>query len=1116
LPAHLVPNILSPAGTIASLGTLAQAAAEPALQSRWTTDPQVPTWVLAAGFLLAVVASVYLYKAQARVASRKAVAALTVIRCLLILLVFVMLLGLGRVFSRTGKSDGTLWLMLDQSQSMDRADPQATPVEKLRWADALGLLPPDARPAGLDRLAARLSVLRADLLHVQSVAGQPVEDVDAKAKVADMARDLQRWTAQVSAVADAVEKSPAAAAAAISPATAPAAGGKSSAKAAPAGLSLAAVPKTLRSAVETVTRGAAAVESRTKPEEAATDLPWTEVRAALGDAADALTRQADKADADLLARGDAKVAEAVEKVGKMTRADLAREAITRKLAGGAKADAAAATANGAAGFDDLLSKQKLKVVGFGQSPQVVIPDAGQGEAAVQAALAKPAAPVTDVAGGLRAIYDQVGQGEPTSVIVVSDGRQTQRDADAAEAVRRLAGRGVRVYGLGLGTPKVAPDAAVENVDAPDWVFKGDAVKVTALLRLDNLAGKPITVELHRVRQVNGLPQDTLVDTKDVQATAAGRAVVSFSEKKEAPPEPGVYDYRVVIKDVPDEVTTANNAQAARVWVKEDKLTVLVVEDQPRWEYRYLVNYLARENRVRVQSMLLQPARIGYDPDPKKNVAPPPPRKPTTDEKDERTDFQVLPETQEEWYKWEVIVVGDVPPDKLPKKQQEMIVKAVRDRGATLLLLSGPLAMPAAWGTSRADYPLAELFPCDPAPEWTPGALAAHLKVGYHPTVAPDGEGNVLTQLGIDDQQTKRVWQTVTTDPNLAWYWHTEYTQAKGGASVIWSIADNDPAAVASAAAGARKAATNPSAADDAKATADAKSASGPTALEIARRRALLTTVNAGFGKVMFLGGDASWRLRQVNGVNYHERFWGQFIRWAVDNTLPAGGKFVRFGSDKPRYVGGEQAMVTARIVNKDLVPQAGLTVKVRARALANPGGGGGGATQPAAAASAAGSASAKADSPSKVLTEAEMVEVPGAPGRYQAVLGDLPAGQVELSLHGPEVEQLLAADEKAAMTTLGVEVAAALNLEQRNVNADLPALAGLSAAGGGAMLPLAYADVLAGQIPELNYTTTSAEQIGLFTDPKERYAAVSHWVFLAAFALLATAEWIIRKAAGLV
>jgi hypothetical protein len=145
-----------------------------------------------------------------------------------------------------------------------------------------------------------------------------------------------------------------------------------------------------------------------------------------------------------------------------------------------------------------------------------------------------------------------------------------------------------------------------------------------------------------------------------------------------------------------------------------------------------------------------------------------------------------------------------------------------------------------------------------------------------------------------------------------------------------------------------------------------------------------------------------------------------------------------------------------------------------------------------------------------------MTEVPDAPGQYRATLGNLPAGQVELTLQGPEVEKLLADDPKASQKALTVEVASTLNLEQRNVNADHRSLGGLASAGGGAMVGGAHADVLADHIPELNYTTTTAEQVSLFADPKERYTRTAHWVFLAVFVGLISAEWIVRKMSGLV
>lgn len=1044
------------------------AQAEPVVKTDWNVLPQLSPWLLGLFFVLSAAAAIYLYKAQRRVASRGAVVALTTIRTLLILLMFLVLLGPGCVFTRTGKSNGTLWLMIDQSQSMDRPDPQATPVEKLRWADALGLLPDGARPGALDRHAARLNVLRADVTYFQNLTAVPVEAKDHRKRVEEVVRGLKRWNSQLTGVADAVDVDPT-----VKDPVAPDAN----------------VSKTLRSTADTVARAIEKFDTRRKPEDTQHDLAWNDVRVAIGEAAGRLAEAADKADQAIVARNDPKVAEAINKVGKTTRAELAERAITQRRKTGSGTGG-----SGTGGFDELMPKQSVKVMGFGERPQAMIPeDPDKAKQTVRTALEKPAAPVTDVASGLQAIHDQVSQDEPVSVVLVSDGRQNRRDADSAEAVRRLTARGVRVYALALGTPQVAPDAAVETVDAPDWVFKGDTLKVTSLMRLDGLVGKTVTAELHRTRVAGGKPpaggaEDTLIESREIKVDRE-RDTVSFAERKESLPEPGLYDYRVRIKAVPDEAVAANNSQTVRVSVKEDKLTVLMVEDQPRWEFRYVRSYLERDGRVRLQAMLLQPARIGWDPDPKRNIAPPPPRKPSTDEADGRTDFQVLPETQDEWYRWKFIVIGDVPPERLPKAQQEMIVKAVTDGGATLLVLSGPLNMPAAWGTSRQEHPLAALFPCEPSNEWTPARLQAHLKVGYHPVVAPDGEKHLLSQFGIDDEQTAQVWQTIGTDPNLAWYWHSEYTQARGGASVIWAIADG---------AAAGPAARPPPAASQANASPTTAPSDDPgktTPLEFAQRRALLATLNAGLGKVMYMSGDASWRLRQVDGTNYHDRFWGQVIRWVVGGDLPAGGRFVRFGSDKPRYVGGEQATVTARIVNTDLVPQRGLKVRVRARAL-----GPAGKTDPAA----------------EAVVDADMTEVPDAPGQYRATLGNLPAGQVELTLRGPEVEKLLADDPTATHKALTVEAANALNLEQRNVNADHRALGSLTSIGGGVTVGGAYADVLAEHIPELNYTTTSAEQVSLFADPKERYTRTAHWAFLAVFVGLISAEWIIRKMSGLV
>jgi hypothetical protein len=1078
------------------------ASAPPSFDPQWGIHPELPPWVLVAGGLVAAAAIFYLYRAQLRIASKKAIVTLTVLRILLVLLVFVVLLGLELTFNYNGEMKGTVWLMLDQSQSMERADEKATPVERLRWADALGLLPDGARTSKGDRNAAKLAVLRNDLLYYQGLTTpqQRVEESEQQARIESMTRGLQKWNTLLTGAADAIEKDPIAGFTLDRPAPARKVGSPPPDARTVAENSereslrnKATLLQKLRDAGKAVSAGADAIAKRTKPEDAASDIKWDELERTLRLAATVIQEKAGEEDQKIIARNDARINSAIENVSKMSRARLAREVITRKSPGGK------------GGLDELMTKQNVRLLGFGDEPVPMSPDnADQARTQITSALsATRPAPVTDMSSGFEAISRNIRR-EPTAVLVVTDGRQNRQETNTADAVRRLRRLNTRIYGLGLGTEVLAPDAAVENLDAPEWVFKDDSIRISALLRLDNLDVPEVTVELHRKKstetEYTKLDNYTRKVPVEKRASETGGkpisipAVVTFTEEKDKLPGPGVYDYRVVILPVTDSTgkvieVVENNVKAARISVRDDKLTILMIEDEPRWEFRYLANYFAREGRVRVQTKLQEPAIIGYDKDPSRNIGDPPKRKPSIDEKDIRQDFQILPGEdipppaagtgddsagEHEWFQWQLIVIGDVHPDSIPIWQQRRIVKAVEEGGCTVVFLAGPHSLPQAWGDTTR-YPLGTLFPCEPSTDWTTTALQTHMKIGYHVQVTADGEKHLLSQLELNPDVNKRTWTSLEKDPDQAWYWHSTFTQAKKAAKVLWRISDV------------------PGDATPATPAADVKV---PTDAELAGRRALLATMDYGLGKVLYLSGDATWRFRQVQGINYHERFWGQVIRWVLDSQLPAGGEFVRFGTDKVRYIGGEDVQVTARIVDKNLKPLRGLKIKVQARALSSTG-----ATDPTA--------------PARV--EAEMVDVPNAPGRYQAKLSNLAAGQVEITVHGAQVDPLLNDDPKATQKSLNIEVVKTDNLDLENVNSDLETLNGLANEGGGVMLRALYADILADHLPDLSYPTTMVERIGLFNDPeKERFAKLTHWIFLGLFVALITAEWIVRKASGLV
>ncbi len=990
---------------------LAQETQKPII--RWLTfDPAFSHWYLLVLLGIAAIAAiVYLYGAQQKIAPTRIVRALTGIRIALIVLLLLLLLRPVHQWVNPNKSGGTFWVVADHSLSMIKKDPQATKIERLRWADALGKLPPEVRTSKLDRLNARLVALRDDLRRMQDDASVPYGESDAGKRVEEFAKSVKDWNDKLQDVATKLEKDP---------------HGQSG--------DGAAIAKDLRDTAQAVSAGLLQAEGKPNPKDAANDVPWQRAESALEDDSKRLAIAADKADEEFINKSgtDPRVAQAIKDVANLSRADLAFAALSEKSHDGIKSLA------------EVMAARNTKVLAFAGTQQVVATqDKSDLKNSIKTALT-PDGSSTNIADALKFVGEQLGSGEQASVLVISDGRENE-GGDITEPAARLAAQGARVYTLGVGSRQIVRDAAVESVDAPDWIFKDDTLRASALLRLDGLAGQTCKVEFRR--------GDTLVDTQSVtlgntEADKRAMKVVTFADK---PPEPGLYEYEVRIQNMPDEAVLENNRQSVRVSVKKEKLHALVIENEPRWEYRYLTNYLSRDNRVQLQKVLLQPAKV---PDVK---LPPPVKASPTNPSEEA---QRLPETKEEWAAFDMIVLGDIPVESLSPETQKNIAAAINDRGAALIVIAGAQNMPSRY----AGTPLAEVLPVSLNSAWSGQDMADHLKRGWRPQRAREGMGSILSQFGLDEARNDELWSSLPLE-----FWHSEQTQVKA-ANVIWSIPES------------------------AVTDATTKKAADGDSLEKERQHALLCSGTYGSGRVLYLASDQTWRLRQVNGQNLHERFWGQVVRWAVGNDLPAGGKLVKFGTNKPRYVGGEPIVVTARVLKEDLTPLRGQAFEVVARTAPDkdtPGGG-------------------------KEVQRAKMFDTPEMPGSYRGTLSNLPPGPIELSLEGPEIEKLMASDASLTSKTIGVDVSATSNQEMQNINADPIALARLAHAGGGIALDAAYYDVLADQIPQVKQDQTVVEQIGLFTDPRSPWTRKAHWIFLIAFAGLITAEWVLRKVGGLV
>jgi hypothetical protein len=950
----------------------------------FTVDPAVNAWLLIVGAAVVFSLVFALYRAQRRMALPRLVGALTGIRLALIAMVFSLLLRPLWVWQQKTTEPPALWVLVDQSLSMAQKDQQASPIERLRWADALGLLPPGMQRRGLDRQAAILAAVRDRV----AVLGQPIEG----RKIADS--DVAGLIRRAAEAAETVANDPVGST--------------------PQG---AAIVADLRTA-STLLRQARSEAGAGKSPPAGKDSTWSRAGATLDSICTRMRASADAADEQFLREhsSDRAISQALAKVAELRRSDLLYRALTGP---------------GRSSLPTLLNQQRVKIIAFGTEPKVLAEEKGSSINAALKAAAEPIDSATDLAAALRRASEQIADGEPAAVLVASDGR-VNAGPEPADAAQRLAWRGVPVFGLAVGSRELATDAAVDALDAPDWVYKDDAVRIAAALRLDGLAGKSVDVELLR--------DGTVVDTQKITPNARQASqTATFTDK---PPGPGVYSYEVRIPPVLGEAVADNNSLRTRVAVKKDKLQVLVIENEPRWEYRYLVNYLKRDARVHLQSVLLEPARVD-------KIEPPPPvHASATNETDEA---QLLPASAKDWSAFDLIVLGDVPPEALPVENQNDIAKAVRERGTALAVIAGPLNMPARYAAA----PLAELLPVQSSSNWDATALADHIRGGFRMALAPQGSASSLGQLAIDPADNARIWSAAPD-----WFWHSEQTQAKPAASVLWQIAPRDV---------------------DRNTVGNA-----PDALDAARGKALLATMPLGAGRVIYLAGDATWRLRQVEGENLHERFWGQLVRWASGSDLPAGGRLVHFGVDKPRAIAGEDIQVSARVLNPDLTPWTGEPFQVVAQ-LAG-----------------------------KTVAEARMRPSLQSAGFYQARLGKLPPGDIELHLSGDAIEKLLSDDPDATQKNLTIEVLSPALVERQNINADPATLASTARAGGGLSVDGDHADLLSDLVPNTPRQLVSVRRLGPFGDPADPHTRAAHWIFLSLFVGLITAEWLLRKAGGLV
>jgi uncharacterized membrane protein len=353
--------------------------------------------------------------------------------------------------------------------------------------------------------------------------------------------------------------------------------------------------------------------------------------------------------------------------------------------------------------------------------------------------------LTSLGDALRDLLDQM-RGQPIAgVLIITDGANNNGSSPiAAATTARDDGVPLFIYGMGVASPQ---DILVTALTAPRTANLKERVEVSVHIRAESMNGRQATVLL----KANGV----VVDRQPVEFRADGDQDVTLGYTPDAV---GEVELEADVPPLPEEVDKDNNSAKAHVRVVDDKTKVLLVEDKPSWDYRYLVALLQGDRRVKLNVVLVHgDPGLATEPD--------------------SIFLDRVPDDKTALDAHDVILIGDVNPADLGDARMKLLADWVGQLGGGLGFLAGPGFDPKAYrGT-----PLQDLLPVDPTDNPAP-----NYDTPVQLTLTPAGALSPLLKLSDDATENASLWAAFTGVDWTAWV-----GQAKPGAQVL--LTDPTPA-----------------------------------------------------------------------------------------------------------------------------------------------------------------------------------------------------------------------------------------------------------------------------------------------------------------------------------
>ena len=445
------------------------------------------------------------------------------------------------------------------------------------------------------------------------------------------------------------------------------------------------------------------------------------------------------------------------------------------------------------------------------------------------------------------------RGRPTAAIIMfTDGITTEgeRLSEAANYARR---KSIPLHIVGMGRVKPPRDILISQLFSDDLVFVNDLITFDFKVSGRGFAGEEVAVTLRE----KGTPFP--LDQKTIQIDQDG--VPTSVRLTWRPPEKGEYEYEINVETREGEVNTSNNTDTQVVTVRDEAVRVILVQDYPNFEFRFLKNLLARSVQSDgLQTKTIELTTVLHEAD--RDYA-----------SQDKTAQRVFPVSREELFKYDVIIFGDVNPTTLTRSTLDNIASFVTERGGGIIFCAGPRHTPLAYRGS----PLETLLPINLESASLPG-----------------------NETSLDEEFRAKLTTLGLTVP------HLQLAETSGANAQLWN--ELPPLYFLLAA---------PDVLPATRVFAVHPSRRGPRGANLP----LVCMQYVGAGKVVLHCTDEIYRWAQhSSGSTYYARYWLQTLRYLSRSKLHGENAIAEILDQKQEYQRGDPVQLLVRFLDDRFAP----------------------------------------------------------------------------------------------------------------------------------------------------------------------------------------------------